>query len=584
MDPKIIIIGGGLSGLMSAIKICEKGQSVAIFSVVPVKRSHSVCAQGGINAALNTKGEGDSVEQHIFDTTYGGDFLGNQDAIKELCEAAPGIAGMYDRMGVMFNRTPEGRIDLRLFGGVRHRRTLFSGGTTGQQLMYALDEQVRKFESLGLVKKFENWEFLSLVKDGDGLCRGITAMDLNTMEVRAFSADAVIMCTGGFGQLYGCATNSTHCNGSAASACYQQGAFLANPEFVQFHPTAIQGEDKRRLISEAVRGEGGRVWTYRDGKPWYFLEEWYPAYGNTVPRDVASRAIWKVVKEMGLGVEGQEAVYLDVTHIDPEILRVRLEGVLEIYQKFVGDDPTKVPMKVFPAVHYSMGGLYVDLDHMTNVPGLFAAGECDYQYHGANRLGANSLLSATFSGLKAGPSAMKYVKGLKKSCDALPASLFDDELQRQKEINSGLMSRDGGENPHLLKNELANLMMQDVMVLRYNKQLEEGAKKIVELTERFKKVSPLDSGSWANDELPFMRQLYNQLIFARAIILAALKRDESRGAHYKPEFPNRDDANWMKTTKVRFAGEKEPALEYEPVEPKYIKPIVRRYDVAPAGK
>jgi succinate dehydrogenase / fumarate reductase flavoprotein subunit len=409
-------------------------------------------------------------------------------------------------------------------------------------------------------------------------------MDLNTMEVRAFSADAVIMCTGGFGQLYGCATNSTHCNGSAASACYQQGAFLANPEFVQFHPTAIQGEDKRRLISEAVRGEGGRVWTYRDGKPWYFLEEWYPAYGNTVPRDVASRAIWKVVKEMGLGVEGQEAVYLDVTHIDPEILRVRLEGVLEIYQKFVGDDPTKVPMKVFPAVHYSMGGLYVDLDHMTNVPGLFAAGECDYQYHGANRLGANSLLSATFSGLKAGPSAMKYVKGLKKSCDALPASLFDDELQRQKEINSGLMSRDGGENPHLLKNELANLMMQDVMVLRYNKQLEEGAKKIVELTERFKKVSPLDSGSWANDELPFMRQLYNQLIFARAIILAALKRDESRGAHYKPEFPNRDDANWMKTTKVRFAGEKEPALEYEPVEPKYIKPIVRRYDVAPAGK
>jgi len=582
-QPKIIIVGGGLAGLMAAIKVCEKGIPVSIFSVIPCKRSHSVCAQGGINAALNTKGEGDSIDQHIFDTVYGGDFLGDQEAIKELCENAPGIAYMFDRMGVMFNRTPEGRIDLRLFGGVRHRRTLFAGATTGQQLMYALDEQVRKFEAKGLVKKYEYWEFLSLVKDNDGRVRGITAIDLNSLKTEVFKADAVIMCTGGFGQLYGCATNSTHCNGSAASVCYQQGAFFANPEFVQFHPTAIQGEDKRRLISEAVRGEGGRIWTYKDGKPWYFLEEWYPAYGNTVPRDVAARAIWKVVKEMGLGIDGEDAVYLDVTHIDAKTLHDRLGGVLELYEKFVGVDPKKHPMKIFPAVHYSMGGLWVDREHFTNLPGLLAAGECDYQYHGANRLGANSLLSATYSGFKAGQTVLKYVKSLEKTADSLPDSLFAAELNRQNEINKEIVNRTGGENPHAIKNELSKTMMDNVMVLRYNNQLEAADKKVLELIERCKKCSLPDESSWANDELPFVRQLQNQLVLARAIILAALARNESRGAHYKPDFPNRDDEGWMKTTKAKFTP-KGPEFEYEPVEAKFIKPIARRYDVAPAGK
>ncbi len=581
-DPKIIIIGGGLSGLMAAIKACEKGQAVAIFSVVPVKRSHSVCAQGGINAALNTKGEGDSVQQHTFDTVYGGDFLGNQEAIKKLCEAAPGIVSLYDRMGVMFSRTPEGLLDLRLFGGVRHRRTLFSGGTTGQQLMYALDEQVRKFESLGLVRKFEGWEFTSLVKDHEGACRGITAINLATMEQHVFRADAVVICTGGFGQLYGRATNSTHCNGSAASICYQQGVRLANMEMVQFHPTAIPGEDKMRLISEAVRGEGGRIWTLKDGKPWYFLEEWYPAYGNTVPRDVAARAIWKVVKDMKLGVNGEEVVYLDVTHIDPAILQTRLGGVLEIYEKFVGVDPKKVPMKIFPAVHYSMGGIYVDLEHKTNIPGLFAAGECDYQYHGANRLGANSLLSATYSGYDAGPIAVEYVKNLKKSCDSLPSSIYDTEVERQNEFTKKIMSMNGSENPYELKKEMNDALMDDVCVVRYNNKIKEADAKVLELTERFDKCHIHDASGWANAEPLFMRTLYNQLILARAVICSALVRDESRGSHYKPDFPKRDDAIWMKNILASYATDG-PKFEYEQVEAKYIKPIERRYDVAPSA-
>ncbi len=574
------MVGGGLSGLMSALKAAEKGADVSIFSVVPVRRSHSVCAQGGINAALNTKGEGDSVEAHTYDTVYGGDFLAHQSVVKKMCVAAPGLIYMFDRMGVMFNRTKEGLLDLRLFGGVKKRRTCFSGATTGQQLMYALDEQIRRHEAAGAVRKFENFEFASLMIDGEGVCRGITATDKDTMETRAFAADAVIMCTGGFNHVYGTCTNSTHCTGYAATEVYKRGAFFANPEFVQFHPTAIPGTDKCRLISEAARGEGGRVWVPRDGKPWYFLEEWYPAYGNTVPRDIAARAIWKVVKEMKLGVDGEDIVYLDLTHLDHEALAERLEGILELYEKFVGDDPRKVPMKVFPAVHYSMGGIWVDGDHRTSMKGLFAAGECDYQYHGANRLGANSLLSAIYSGTVAGPAAVEYAKGLTKTADALPASLLEEEKGRQDDINKKFIGMDGPENPHLLKQELSKWLTDHATIVRFNKNLKELDAKISEIKERFARSKISDTGGFANDEIFFMRTLENQFDLARLIVLGALGREESRGSHYKPETPKRDDEKWLCVTKCEYSPEG-PKFDYsEKVEILDIKPVARRYDVA----
>ena len=237
------------------------------------------------------------------------------------------------------------------------------------------------------------------------MARGITALDLRTMELRSFAADAIILATGGIGAIFGKSTNSVVCTGSAQSAIFQQGAYYANGEFIQVHPTSIPGEDKLRLMSESARGEGGRVWVPRnagdkrqprqipDAERFYFLEEWYPKYGNLVPRDVATRAIHKVVYELGLGIDGQPMVYLDLTHIDRETLDRKLGGILEIYEKFVGVDPHVEPMKIFPGMHYTMGGLWVDFDLMTNIPGIFAAGECEYQYHGANRLGANSLLS-----------------------------------------------------------------------------------------------------------------------------------------------------------------------------------------------
>ena len=576
-EKKVIIIGGGLAGLSAAIKVAEAGVPVDLFSLVPVRRSHSVCAQGGINAAKDTHGQGDSTWEHFDDTIYGGDFLANQPPVKCMCEAAPGIIDLLDRMGVPFNRTAEGVLDVRAFGGAKFKRTAFSGATTGQQLMYALDEQVRRFEAEGLVNKYEFQEFLSPVLDGDGRCRGVTAMDLNSMEVRAFAADAVILCTGGPGLIYGKnSTNSFINTGSAAGAAYRHGAVYANGEFIQVHPTAIQGEDKRRLISESVRGEGGRVWVPRDGKPWYFLEDMYPAYGNLVPRDIATRAIFKVVYEMNLGIDGQNVVYLDVSHLDPKFLTMKLGGVLEIYEKFVGDDPRKVPMKIFPAVHYSMGGLWVDFDQMTNIPGLFAAGEVEYQYHGANRLGANSLLSCIYGGFQSGPNAVNYLDGLENPPDA--QSALRDAEKKEQNINQELLKSDDGENPFVLWNEIGQLMTANVTVIRENDKLENTVEQLKEFEARYRKISVPDKGMWKNQPLAFARQLENMLALAHAIALGALKRDESRGAHFKPEFPERDDENFLKTTRAVYTPDG-PELEYEPVDISLIPPRARKYDV-----
>ena len=578
-NTKIIVVGGGLAGLAATIKIAEAGVPVDLFSVVHVRRSHSVCAQCGINAAVNTKGEGDSTAQHFDDSVYGGDFLANQTPVKNMCEAAPGIINLLDRMGVMFNRTPEGLIDFRRFGGTLYHRTAYAGATTGQQILYALDEQVRRHESEGKVQKYEGWEFLSLVLDNQMICRGIVAINMNTMELQTFRADAVIMASGGPGLLFGKSTNSTICTGSAVSSAYQQGASYANGEFVQVHPTAVPGEDKLRLISESVRGEGGRVWVYKDGKPWYFLEEWYPKYGNLVPRDVATRAIFKVVYELKLGIDGKPQVYLDVSHIDPDLLQRKLGGVLEIYEKFVGQDPKKVPMRVFPAVHYSMGGLWVDFNQMTNIPGFFAAGECEYQYHGANRLGANSLVSCIYGGFVAGPSAVRYSKGLSKGADRVEETVFKDALRRDQEINNRLMRAEGTVNPHHLHQELGNWMTENVTVVRYNDKLRKTDDKIQELIERYKDIHLPDHSVWANKELLFARELENMLQLARVITLGAFRRNESRGAHYKPDFSERDDANWLKTTKTRYKGPtEEPEFSYEEVDTQYIKPRPRRYD------
>jgi len=599
--PRVAVVGGGLAGLMATIKLAEAGVAVDLFSIVPVKRSHSVCAQGGINGAVNVKGENDSPEIHFFDTCRGGDFLAHQPPVKGMCYAAPGIIYLFDRMGVTFNRTPEGLLDFRRFGGTLHHRTAFAGATTGQQLLYALDEQVRRHEAAGLVKKYEGWEFVGLVREGDGRCSGLVALDLKTMASRAFAAQAVILATGGPGLLFGRSTNSIINSGSAAAAAYLDGADYGNGEFIQIHPTAIPGMDKLRLMSESARGEGGRVWVPKqkgDARParsipeaerWYFLEEKYPKYGNLVPRDVASREIHHVCVDMGMGVGGEMAVYLDLTHIARETLKKKLEGILEIYEKFTGDDPCDEPMKIYPAVHYSMGGLWADYERtsdgflnlsspknqMTSVPGLYAVGECDYQYHGANRLGANSLLSCVYAGQVVGPAVVAYLGGLKAAESS--SSALQAAEGRWTERFAELAKREGDENPYALADELGKWMLGNVTIVRHNAKLKETDAKIQELTERWHRAGVLDHGTWANAPLSFLNQLWNMLQLARVVTLGALARDESRGAHYKPDFPKRDDANWLKTTVASHAADG-PRFRYDPVDVSLCTPVERKYD------
>ncbi len=583
---RIAVVGGGLAGLAAAMKIAEAGHAVDLFSVVPVKRSHSVCAQGGINGAVNTKGEGDSTWEHFDDTVYGGDFLANQPPAKAMCEMAPAIIYLFDRMGVPFSRTKEGLLDFRRFGGTKHHRTAFAGASTGQQLLYALDEQVRRFEVEGRVKKYEHWEMLSLVLDGHGVCRGLVAMERSTLELKAFPADAVIIATGGPGLIFGKSTNSMVCTGSAVSACYQQGARYANGEFIQVHPTSIPGEDKLRLMSESARGEGGRVWVPKakgdkrgpssipEGERWYFLEEKYPAYGNLVPRDIATREIFQVCLD-GYGVGGENQVYLDLTHIPAETLDRKLGAILEIYEMFVGDDPRHVPMRIFPGVHYSMGGLWVDFEQRTNIPGLLAAGECDYSIHGANRLGANSLVSCVYGGFVAAPAAVEYAKNLRRN-GADGSKIYDEELRWQKELNDRLLKQQGTENQYVIHDEMGKWMTDNVTVVRYNDRLQKTDEKLLELLDRFKRISLNDSNMWATHALPHARQLYNMLQLARVITLGALNRNESRGAHYKPDFPERDDENFLKTTIAEFS-EEGPVFSWEPVDISLVKPRKRDY-------
>lgn len=588
---KIAIVGGGLAGLAAAMKIAEAGHDVDLISVVPVKRSHSVCAQGGINGAVNTKGEGDSPAKHLDDTVYGGDFLANQPPVKRMCDMAPEIIYLFDRMGVPFSRTKEGLLDFRRFGGTLHHRTAFAGASTGQQLLYALDEQVRKFETAGKVTKFEGWEMLSLVLDDHRVCRGLVAMDLRTLDLKVFKADAVILATGGPGLIFGKSTNSQTCTGSAVAAAYQQGAWYANGEFIQVHPTSIPGEDKLRLMSESARGEGGRVWVPKSNgdsrKPqdipeserWYFLEEKYPAYGNLVPRDIATREIFQVCLD-GHGVGGENQVYLDLTHIDAETLTRKLGAILEIYEMFVGDDPRYVPMRIFPGVHYSMGGLWVDFEQRTNIPGLFAAGECDYSIHGANRLGANSLVSCVYGGFVAAPSAIEYAKNVERG-ETETSSIYDAELKRQQAINDSIVKNEGGENQYKLHEEMGKVMTDNVTVVRYNDRLKATDEKLLELQDRFGKISINDSNLWATQAVPHARQLWNMLQLARVITLGALNRDESRGAHYKPEFPERDDENYLKTTIAEYS-EESPVISYEPVDVSLVEPRKRDYSKAKA--
>lgn len=630
---RVVIVGGGLAGLAAAMKLAEFGIPSDLISMTPVKRSHSVCAQGGINAVNHvTRSLGDSNYKHFDDTVYGGAFLQHQPPVKEMCDWGERIVDLMDRIGVMFNRSPEGHRDLRRFGGTLYKRTAFAGATTGQQLLYALDEQVRRWEAEGIVAKYEMWEFLAPITDDAGICRGVVAQDMRTMQTRAFPADAVVLATGGNGAIFGKSTNSIICTGGAAARAFRAGVRYANPEFIQVHPTAIPGSDKNRLMSESARGEGGRLWvpkkpgdtrdpmTIPADERWYFLEEKYPKYGNLVPRDIATREVFDVCVNKGLSVQKDEfCVYLDVTEM-PAASHKKLAGILEIYEKFQGVDPRQVPMKIFPSVHYTMGGLWVDYEksettgglvvdsprnQMTNIPGLFAIGEADYQYHGANRLGANSLLSCIFSGLVVAAGLDNWLVSLPSgSVNDLPAGIFDAAVAEQRRKDEELIARTGPEDPYALHRELGVTMTKAATVVRYDRALRDAVAKIDELTDRYRRIEIGDRGRWTNQNLSFARALGDMLQLARVIAEAALQRDEIRGSHFKPDcdippvrgaspaemrldarrwceaFQKQND-RWLKTTIATYTPQG-AKLSYESVDTSLIPPRPRTYGMVGA--
>lgn len=619
--PRVIVVGGGLAGLAAAIRIAEGGLPVDLVSLVPVKRSHSVCAQGGINACNEiARQQGYSEYEHFDETIYGGDFLAHQPPVYEMTHMAPKIIDLLDRMGVPFNRTYEGQRDLRLFGGSLYKRTHFAGATTGQQLIYALDEQARRYESEGKVTKYEHWEFLRPIFDDNGVCRGIVAQDLRTMQIRSFAASAVVMATGGCGLVFGKSTNSVMCTGAAAARCYQHGVWYANGEFIQVHPTAMPGQDKLRLMSESARGEGGRVWvpaikgadgswvphpdSGRDARQvpenerWYFLEEKYPAYGNIVPRDIATREIFQVCMQ-GFGVGGGNMVYLDLSFKPREELERKLGGIIDIYRKFVGEDPCEVPMRIFPGVHYSMGGLYTtyaakdDLrgmvkgapgNMMTNRQGLYAFGEVNYQYHGGNRLGANALLSCIFDGLFCGPSVINYVRDGAAKLANVPQSLLDSGARAETDAQKALINSSGTENPYQIAKELGDEMTAAATVVKSGARLEQALATLGALRERFKRISIADQGMWTNQNLTWARQVRDMLALADPILRGSLERRESRGSHYREDFTQRDDANFMKSTVAEYQpANGEAKLWFEPVPAGLVQPRVRSYGKVEKG-
>ena len=636
-ERRVIVVGGGLAGLAAAVRAAEAGVAVDLFSMIPVKRSHSVCAQGGINACNEVaRQQGYSEYQHFDETLYGGDFLADQNPVLEMANWAPRIIDLLDRMGVPFNRTNEGRRDLRLFGGSLFKRTHFSGATTGQQLLYALDEQTRRYEAEGKINKYEFGEFLRPVTDGDGddkKCVGIVAQDMRTMQVRAFRGDAVVMATGGNGLIFGQSTNSVICTGGAASRCYQAGAWYGNGEMIQVHPTAIPGADKCRLMSESARGEGGRVWVPRtpgderaptdipENERLYFLEEKYPAYGNLVPRDIATREIFDICVNQNMGIGGGNMVYIDLTHKDPDYLTRKLGGIMDIYEKFAGDDPRHTPMKIFPAVHYTMGGLWTsytagsytrDTPHhehkpgmippvdtevgrgmaygdpanmMTNIKGLYAFGEVNFAYHGATRLGANALLSCIFDGLFCGLGVANYVRDVnQQGVSELPQSVYDTVVKQEEDKAAALISSagqgdaDDAYNGYIIGKEMGEEMTAASTVVKTEARLDQCINKLAELRERFGKVKLSDTATWTNQTLSYTRAVGDMLILAEAIAIGGKLRKESRGSHYRTDYEQRDDANFWKTSIARYntrSGQSE--IGFEPVRGGLVELRARTY-------
>lgn len=546
-QPKVIVVGAGAAGMMAVLQATTAGALVELFARDLPARSGTAGERDGIAAVL---AGGSAVERHALETLRLGAGLADETSVRAMCAAAPGIVAMLERMGVLFDRTPAGTIrQLRALGSSEPRLAL-AGRSTGQRVLAALSGQLLRAEAAGRLQPNYGWEFLSLVLDEHGICRGIVAQDRRNLETKAFPADAVILCTGGYPALYGRHCASLSSDGAAITACAMQGAAIADPEFVQVRPFALPLAMKCRGLTDAAMTEGGRPCILREGKPWYFLEEWRLG-SEQLSRDAVSRALWRAVREAGVP---DAAAAVDFTHLDAEELEERISPLMETIRGLPALDPAEAPIEVVPAVGRTMGGLFVDPSHATSIPGLFAAGSAACAYHGAEVLGGNELLASLYGGRVAGECAAAAAIGLARLEEA-PSTLLAEAKGREEDLSLRLAAQEGSENAHAIAAELGTLLFSACSVEKENKSLREAAEKVAAMGERLDNAKPQDSGAWANAEVLFLRRCRQRVELAKAVLAASIARDESRGAHFKPAFLDRDDAKWGATTRMSWRPE-----------------------------
>lgn len=603
----VIVVGTGLAGASAAASLSELGYNVKTFCIQDsARRAHSIAAQGGINAAKNYQNDGDSVWRLFYDTIKGGDYRSREANVYRLAENSNHIIDQAVAQGVPFGREYGGLLDNRSFGGAQVSRTFYSRGQTGQQLLLGAYQAMMKEVHSGKIQNFPRQEMLDLVVI-DGVARGIITRDLVSGEIQKWYADAVVLCTGGYGNVFYLSTNAKNSNVTAAWRCHKRGAAFANPCFVQIHPTCIpvsgDYQSKLTLMSESLRNDG-RVWVPRkkgdDRKPndipeeerYYFLEERYPSFGNLVPRDVASRNA-KLVTDDGLGVGSTGlAVYLDfrdaIKREGKDVIQAKYGNLFDMYENIADENPYETPMKIFPAVHYTMGGLWVDYNLMSNIPGLFVAGEANFSDHGANRLGASALMQ----GLSDGYFIVPYTVGNYLADTELPKVTTEHEAFKEAAESSAgqldkLLSIQGSKTIIEFHRELGKIMWDKVGISRSKEGLESAISQIRKLREEFwQNVRVPGEAGYYNKYLEYALRLVDYFELAELMALDAIDRNESCGCHLRDEYQSeegeaiRNDADFAYVAAWEYLGvngKLETKLHKEPLEFEFVEMKQRSY-------